>query len=82
MANSRVLRAQEKLVRALGARVRRRREELGWTQRQLAAEAGFAHGIIGRLETDFQQGVTPLTLYRLAAALDTRMEDLMGLPPL
>lgn len=64
-------------MKALGERIKYRREMLGLTQRELAAKVGLTHGAIalyelGKREPDLQ------TLQRIAAALNTTMSYLLG----
>ncbi|MEU1883557.1 pyridoxamine 5'-phosphate oxidase family protein [Streptosporangium sp. NPDC020072] len=68
----------------LGRRVTGRREELGMTRERLAALAGIDSGYLGYLE-ETTASPTAETVRRLAAALDTSPEELLGgtvdLPP-
>lgn len=55
-------------ISPLAARFRARREELGWTQAQLAERAGLATSVVG----SFESGVSPLRIHNrelLAVAL-------------
>lgn len=68
----------------LGRRVTGRREELGMTRERLATLAGIDAGYLGYLE-ETPASPTTETVRRLAAALDTAPEELLGgsvdLPP-
>lgn len=68
----------------LGRRVAFRRNELGVTREQVAARAGMSPGYLEYLEEHPAQ-VTPASLARLAGALDTNVDYLLGegigLPP-
>ncbi len=69
-------RSNQQPTRALGALVRRRREEQGLSQRDLAERAGLAHSNIGRLETGFYSRPQPELLQRVARVLGIDVEDL------
>jgi transcriptional regulator with XRE-family HTH domain len=68
----------------LGRRVAFRRNALGATREQVAARAGMSPGYLEYLEGHPAE-VTPASLARLAGALDTDVDDLLGegigLPP-
>jgi len=70
---------------SLGSRLRRLREKMGLTQKELADQVGISHSLIGQIETDrIQPSLT--TLHRLAEALGVSscyflMEDETPLPP-
>lgn len=66
----------------LGANIRRRREDLEWTQGQLARAAGVGPGTISDLEAGRMVEARASYLYRIALALGVTMEDLMGVQPL
>ena len=59
---------QARLRYELAEAVRARREELGWSQRQLAERAGMTQPVIARFEAGGTTPTLPL-LERLAAAL-------------
>jgi transcriptional regulator with XRE-family HTH domain len=63
---------QARLRFELGEAVRTRREELGWSQRQLAERAGMTQPGVARFEA---AGTTPTipVLERLAGALGLRL---------
>jgi transcriptional regulator with XRE-family HTH domain len=63
---------QARLRFELGEAVRTRREELGWSQRQLAERAGMTQPGVARFEAG---GTTPTipVLERLAGALGLRL---------
>lgn len=62
--------------RALGAAIRRRREALGLQQRQIAAQAGLASVVYGRIELG-NRPVRATELRDIAQALGTDMESLV-----
>lgn len=63
--------------RALGAAIRRRRESLGLQQRQVAAQAGLASVVYGRIELG-NRPVRATELRDIAQALGVGMESLLG----
>lgn len=65
----------------LGRRVAQRRMELGLTRDQLAARAGMATGYLTYLETQVAH-VGSSGLARLADALQTTVDELLGGPPI
>lgn len=70
------------LLRDLGARVRRLREQLKMTQAELAAEVGLTRSSISNLEAG-RQGNTPATgLVKLAHILGVTVGGLLGEVPL
>ena len=72
--------AQVRFRFTLGEAVRRRREELGWTQSELASRAGMRQPAIVRFEAG---GTTPTlpVLERLATALNLQLSvELKALP--
>jgi transcriptional regulator with XRE-family HTH domain len=62
--------------RAVGATVRRLRQELGWTQDVLAEKAGLHRTHLGEIERG-ETNVTLLTLKTLADTLRVRVADLV-----
>jgi transcriptional regulator with XRE-family HTH domain len=68
---------------ALGARVRRCRELRGWTQVELAERSGLHQTTISTIECGKRGWETSVeTLWRLAWALGTSLDMLVGLPVL
>lgn len=63
--------------RALGAAIRRRREALGLQQREVAAQAGLASVVYGRIELG-NRPVRATELRDIAQALGVGMEALLG----
>jgi len=64
-------------------RLKRLREERGWTQEQLAGLAGLSRGAIANLERNRQPlAGCVITFARLARALDTTVDELIRGCPL
>src|SRR5215216_3943469 len=61
------------------ARTKEWRESRGFTQRELAAEAGISEVTVARLETGHSS--TPSTARKIAAALGVSVADLLERPP-
>jgi len=61
-------------------RVKEWRQRKGWTQRQLATEAGCSRELISSIETCRHAPSTD-RLYELAAALEVPIQDLFPPPP-
>jgi len=53
----------------LGEALRRRRKQLGWTQKELSAHSGVKQANLSALENG-AAGVRLMTLFRVLAALD------------
>lgn len=68
------------LLNRIGLRILRRRQELGLSQRALAAQLGINAANIGRVERG-QQNLTIVTLCKMAEALDTTVEELIVAEP-
>lgn len=66
-------------VRRLGETLRARREELGLSQRQLAAQADINDATVVRLEHGEIAAPAPDKLSRIAAALDLPLADVFAL---
>jgi transcriptional regulator with XRE-family HTH domain len=64
--------------RLLSARLRRRRFELGERQKVIAARAGITSQFLSRLENGAFVNVNPDVLPRLAEALKTTTDYLLG----
>ena len=62
----------------LGDRIKQRREELGWSQRELAQQAGVPQPTISDLERGRQKDVTTTYARRLARALGVSIDYLVG----
>lgn len=60
----------------VGERIRRRRQELGWTQEQLCQKAGISKGFLSDLEND-KRSVSADNLLDLARALSLSLDYLM-----
>ena len=67
----------EARIRTAGQRIRRRRQELGLNQTQLARAAELTQGFLSALETGRRQ-LAPKTLERLAQALDLPSAVIVG----
>ncbi len=68
---------EEQLYRAVGDAVRRLRHEKGLTLKQLAERAGLSISQISQIERA-ESSPSVSSLYRLAVALETRVQDLFG----
>lgn len=55
----------------MGNYVKKRREDLGLTQDELAIKAGLSRQTISSIENGTNRGVTSSTLTKIATALDT-----------
>jgi len=62
--------------RDIGARIRKAREDQGWTQDQLAAAVGVSRSAVAQWETG-RAGQVTTNLTRVAAALGVGVEHLM-----
>jgi transcriptional regulator with XRE-family HTH domain len=62
----------------LGQRIRQARERKGWSQRELARQAGVRHAIISELETGKKMDTIGVILKRLARALGVSVDFLLG----
>ena len=60
----------------LGERIRMRRQELGWTQDQLAAKAGISKGFLSDVENG-KRSVSAGNLQEIAQALGLSLDYLM-----
>lgn len=64
----------------LGERLKHARERKGWSQRELARQAGVRHAIISELETGKKTDTMGSILKRLARALGVSVDYLLGGP--
>jgi transcriptional regulator with XRE-family HTH domain len=64
---------------SLGARVRQRREELRWSQQDLADRTGIQQTVISRIERGATLNPHKDVLLRLARALHCSIDWLVGL---
>ena len=62
----------------LGERVKKRRENLGYSQKQLAGLCGFSQSAISRLESKESSQLTESELLKLAGALRVKVTYLTG----
>jgi len=75
------------MAQVIGERIRALREERGLSQNRLAVKSGLTRSQISRVEKDQRPGVQAVAVGRLAAALHTTSDYLLGLtadptPPL
>lgn len=68
---------EEQMLRAVGDAVRRLRHERGLTLKQLAERAGLSISQISQVERA-ESSPSVSSLYRLAVALESRVQDLFG----
>jgi transcriptional regulator with XRE-family HTH domain len=66
-------------IRVIGARVKQLREANQWTQGQLAYRADTSSAQINRIENNKRPRVSAIIVGRVARALDTSMDYLLGL---
>ena len=71
--------AGDSFLREVGERVRRRREELGWTQRRLAERAGLSLRFLAQLEHG-DGNISLARFSQVAAALNLSPAELLGPP--
>jgi putative transcriptional regulator len=62
----------------LGDKIKQAREQRGWTQQQLSEHAGVRRALISELETGKKEDTTGENLRRLAEALNTSVDYLVG----
>lgn len=60
----------------IGRRIRKRRQELGWTQEQLCQKAGISKGFLSDLEND-KRSVSAANLLDISRALSVSLDYLM-----
>ncbi len=65
------------LIETFGRNVRKLRKERGWTQEQLAFEAGVKRAYLSEVENG-QRNVSLDVVEKLAKALDVRPESLVA----
>lgn len=58
--------------------LRETREQLGWSQRQLAGKAGVNSSVISRLERNLQGDVSLTVVVALSRAMNVRVDDLLA----
>ena len=62
----------------IGQKIRQRRTELGWTQRELASRMGYTHhSTLARIETG-QVDVSQKRIEQFSKVLDISIAELMG----
>ncbi|TAL63472.1 MAG: XRE family transcriptional regulator [Bacteroidetes bacterium] len=69
--------ANKKLLKGIGKRVRKIRENQGISQAQLAFESGIHRDHVGRIELG-KQNPTISTLDAIADALNVQLKELVG----
>lgn len=62
----------------LGKNISVRRHELHLTQEQLAASSDISVNFLSKIERASAQRISAITLFKIASALDTSMDNLMG----
>ena len=67
----------KKSIYAIGGRIRQRRKEFGWTQKELAQRAGTSYKYIGHVETGVKFPSLEM-LILLARELDVSLDWLIG----
>lgn len=67
------------LYKDMGGLIRRQRRALDLTQAKLAARLGISRGALANIETG-RQNIFVHQLYRLAAALELNVHDLLPVP--
>jgi len=67
---------KKKFAVRLGKRVRKIREEKGWSQEELAHKAGFYRTYIGHIETG-RKSPSAYTVWRIAKALEVIVTDIL-----
>jgi transcriptional regulator with XRE-family HTH domain len=63
----------------IGERIRKRRQELGWSQRELAQRVGTRQATIADLERGAQQETSTSLIRRLARVLGVTSDYLIGM---
>lgn len=62
---------------SLGKNISARRHELHLTQEQLAAKSDISVNFLSKIERSSAQRISAITLFKIATALDTSMDNLM-----
>jgi len=70
----------EDVYRRIGAQVRARREQLGWTQEELGEASSLHPSFIGQIERGIKKSSLQ-TLNSLARALGAKLGELLDEPP-
>jgi transcriptional regulator with XRE-family HTH domain len=63
----------------IGERIRKRRQEFGWSQRELAQRVGTRQATIADLERGAQQETSTALIRRLARVLGVTSDYLIGM---
>jgi transcriptional regulator with XRE-family HTH domain len=71
------MKPENKFVRDTGKKIRKLREQRGWSQEQLAIEAGVDNSHLGKLERG-EGNPTIKLVYRLSVALEVDVHELIG----
>lgn len=64
-------------ITSIGARLRARRNEIGWTQDQLAEHAGLSADMVGRVERGARRSCRWSTIVAMSQAMDVDPGDLL-----
>jgi transcriptional regulator with XRE-family HTH domain len=78
---TRDLKAERRILRAMGNTIRDKRDERGLKSQEVAARAGIPAGTLSKVENG-RQNVTVLTLSLIAHGLDCSLAELMPNAPL
>lgn len=70
------MKPENKFIRNTGKRIRVLREAKGWSQEQLAIEAGVDNSHLGKLERG-EGNPTMKLVFRIAVALTVEVQDLL-----
>lgn len=70
------MKPENKFIRDLGKRIRKLREEKGWSQEQLAIEAEVDNSHLGKLERGVGNPTVKL-VYRIALALGVDVREVL-----
>lgn len=70
------MKPENKFIRDIGKRIRERREAKGWSQEQLAIEAGVDNSHLGKLERG-EGNPTIKLVFRITEALEIDFKNLL-----
>ena len=63
---------------SLGERIRKAREQLGWSGNALAERSGIAQPSLNRIERDISEAPNVFVVAKIAKALGVTVDDLLG----